>query len=332
MIKAVNRFHPFLDPVLSLFWGVWTALTMQRSHQGALKLAIVSALLVIVSQFSEFWGAGQSSSLFSGLKEHWMGRVGNWIAFSGVQSLAQFILFFCIPFFWRTAPWFALICITSLAVSTLWDPFFDKLYNFSIYRGFLKSYCLVCASFFSFPIFFPDFLKYLYLFVFVIIFISMFPFCYFIKVTKCLFKNKFLYFLKDFVKSIFIISIILVLSMIENRIFKIPISSIWLKEPSLVFKNNQICCLSPLVAPGHLKSKIIHKWLYKKNEIDQISLSDIEGLSDRYSFHTYSCKSKFPFDIKIKEEFGNLTCEVILPFDKGEFIKSYLIGSVKIDH
>ena len=341
-------------PFFSLLWGLWTAWSMQRSQQGALKLAAVSCVFFLLCVFSDWWMAKGPLSFANTQKLKRIPKAIEWLVVSGQQGLAQFLLFFCIPFFYSSGAIPALLVLLVLAGSALWDPFFEDLNSRFWYRGFLRGFCFLASFLFFAPILFPDLMPYLYLVLVVFIFIITFPYYTIFRLYN-LYSNKYNKFDYIHLFSVYFVSfspilLIVLYASLKSDLFRIPISSFWIKDAEISLRYNlaqtypaivsgvgegdedlasdQLCCWSPLVAPQHFRTKIMHRWVYRGRPIDEISLGEIVGLSDKKSFRTYSCKSKLPFDIKNKNEWRHLRCEVILPFGEASWPSPYLIGVV----
>jgi hypothetical protein len=278
-----------LLPWISLVWGMVSFSLMNLGFENVWKLAIFFSVLLVAVLL----------------------KISLQFKILLYQSSLQYVLFFSVPFLYAKGDFYFLALVCGVAASTLWDPWFEKLFTFYPYLFF--SYFLGLFLGVAFLLYALDFVKVLHL---QILFLGVFlVFLFFV-------------FRKGKTKALVFCALISTLCAVVFLGRGFPILSVWLSSSSkLTFQtleaNSQyaLCCETPIIAPRGSKIQLAHEWLWKGSLLEKIPLSTIVG-QDKYGFHTRSCKSNFPFDKFESNNLKHLSCRVVA---NGE----YFVGSVK---
>lgn len=309
----IRRIIPVL-PWFSLGWALWSGLSIARDFAHGWRL-----LVFAVGMFGAL-----GLIRFSIRKE----RV-EWLVLALAQMQVQYVLMFSIPFLYWAKTWWLFALVICTAVSTLWDPWWQRLARFPNYVAFVRALCALLASSFLVSIFFPKAsrsVEYISLSVAVI---SAVPW-----------RELFVLHLKTIglvrfaaltVPAIFWV-VCLVFTVFGYR--TVPLLSVWV-EPSARFgfdvdnrslvrpvtgnvvrtelqdgfaQGSKLCCWTPIVAPRHLREKVVHRWFVDGRLVDTIFLGDMNGLDELRAFRTYSCKSALD-NVSV---LSSIRCEVAL--------------------
>ena len=126
-------------PLLSAFflvYGIYYAFAMRRDFQNTemltwclLGIIPIFVALYLLDHYGESWRRYQHGWIAYGLEAiHWTGA---W----STQSIVQYILTFCLPFF-LFGDHFVYLGITGiLLLTTLWDGWWDNLFRMQIGRA-----------------------------------------------------------------------------------------------------------------------------------------------------------------------------------------------------
>jgi hypothetical protein len=285
-------------PWVSLCWGVATAVMTSRdvSEPGRLFAAGIGFVALA-------WAANRILVRFQERGR----KVWDFVSGVALQSAAQYILLFVLPFLYLTQRWTALLVSAAFAAVTLWDPWWVRFYKHPTFLSLLKQWLCGLSLAPIIVVFFPWALPWLFLVVaavmlFVVdwrqggrwIAMAILPFL-------CVAQH------------------VLVLSWPMAPI------AIWLKEPGFslgrpVFVDREsfqgrvdrleiaqsdtaqkdhvllqeLCCATPIIAGRGFEAPIRHSWLLNGQVMDDIDLKTAKGNGEQASFRTHSCKKQFP--------------------------------------
>ena len=309
----LRKLIPFL-PWFSLGWAVWSGFSIARDFAHGWRL-----LVFAVGIF------GAMGLLRLTIRRE---RV-EWLVMAFAQMQVQYVLMFSIPFLYWAKTWWLLALVLCAAVSTLWDPWWQRLIRFPDYVGFVRGLCVLLATSFLVSIFMPKYSRYVeYIALFFAIF-SAFPWraAVFshngnigIMRYGVLFVPAFIWIMCA-AFTIFGYRTVPMLSVwvessaafgfdVENRSLVKPIVGDIVRGELLegFARGSRLCCWTPIVAPRTLREKIVHRWFVDGRLVDIIALGDMTGLDDSRAFRTYSCKSA----LEDLASLQNIRCEVAL--------------------
>jgi len=310
---ALKKLIPFL-PWFSLAWALCSGFSIARDFAHGWRL-----LVFAVGIF-----AAMALLRLTIRRE----RV-EWLVMAVAQMQVQYVLMFSIPFLYWAKTWWLLALVLCAAVSTLWDPWWQRLIRFPDYVLFMRGLCVLLATSFLISIFLPKASRYVeYIALFFAIF-SAVPWraCFFSHSKKVGFVRYGALFVPALIwiicvgVTVFGFRTVALLSVwvessaafgfdVENRSLVKPMASDIVRGELLegFAQGGKLCCWTPIVAPRALREKIVHRWFVDGRLIDTIALGDMNGLDDSRAFRTYSCKSA----LEALSSLSNIRCEVAL--------------------
>jgi hypothetical protein len=293
-------------PWLSLVWGVFSVFLIGHDLAGIYKVLFFAALFAAVALLGVVFPHGRS-------------KVLDWLKLVSQQSAAQYILFFAVPLLWKAELWSWLVLITTLALSTLWDPLYDKLWRVSWYRLLLITLSLTLVVSLSVVTWMPRLLGYstlLALFVCLVAQISSSFAADKIKqaeagVIRWAPTSWRKIFLRDSWQALFLFAVYFLSGT------PLPPLGVWVVEGRIEahIETRSIECVTRIAAPAGFRSGLVHSWSIEdtKDFRDTIILSEVVGNGiEAKPFTTRSRKQSFPipFEELLKK---TLVCQVSLP-------------------
>lgn len=289
-------------PWMSLLWGIYSGISMNREFSQSLKISIFTGIVLVITMTIPF---------LDWLQEYFKSRYDlsksrirlAWLADLSLQIWSQTILLFSLPMLIVADAWLAASITLILSLITLWDPWFEKILAHLSGRTIFRTWCGLLTISFLYGVIFPRFVGQFYEFLGLLALAFSFPW-------KSLITRKY-----DLHTSApFLICLILIIGAhFGATSFRFPLVCVWLKKPGFLLKESihtrsllaqlpspqvlnteGICFISPVIAPRKIKTRIIHEWYVDGSLIDRIFLEDIEVKIDNASFHTWSCKQNIP--------------------------------------
>ena len=289
-------------PWMSLLWGIYSGISMNREFSQSLKISIFSGLVLLVAMLLP---------LFNWLEKYYLSKFDlskgrlrlEWLADRSLQTWSQTILLFSLPMLVVADAWLAAFMTMLLSMITLWDPWFDRILAHSSGRAIFRTWSGLLTVSFLYGVFFPSFVGQFYANLGFLALAFSFPWWN-------LLSRKF-----DLLAfTPFLMCLVLMIGGHYGATsFRFPLVCIWLKKPGFLRKESiptrllltqippaqtlaseGLCFISPIIAPRKIKTKIIHEWYVDGSLVDQIYLEDIEVKIDNASFHTWSCKLNMP--------------------------------------
>jgi hypothetical protein len=291
-------------PYLFLLYGLYSVVSLQRDFQHTTRLMVYLFLLVPVFLFLSFIYRWYEQDRVP-LRMQRYHTYFHWVSRSMIQTLTQYILMFCLPFFSVSERWIYFGFTLILLATTLWDPWWSKLLHSWLYRRLLQLWSLLCATSFLFPFLWPDKLEWYYGALVVAGMFSVLP------SQK---QKSHLYATSALLGFLLLVSVILPLS------WRFPILSVWLQSPrfetdthikdethlvfgkevqlakvqKLLAEGHHICCHAPIVAPGSIREKVQQEWTLNGQLLERPLLkTTIAGNPFQRAFRSYYCKQNF---------------------------------------
>jgi len=317
-IVRVNDLRRYL-PVIFLMYGLFSVFTLQRDFSHITKLSIFMLLVG-----PSFMFLALLSRVIERLADDskW-NRYGTWVQFanlSATQTMTQYILMFCLPFYVVKEEWFYFGLNLLALASVLWDPLYRRLLLWAVYRHGILAWSLMSASSFLFPFLFPSRMNLFYPALAIASLIGFIP-------TRRE-KSYVLLLLGLWITSLIPLFVISP----RNRF---PILSVWTKAAHFAFRNpneeratadlaksisnrtvkdfvgegGSLCCVAPVVAPPGFRVNIKQEWRLGDRVIESVQLkTPIQGNVKQAAFHSYFCKQRFPFG----NEDERLSCRILI--------------------
>jgi hypothetical protein len=291
--------------LLGLGWGVFSIFALKRGFQHIERLRISYYLLIplflILSMVMHHWEDIRSEIAHSRRR-----KLIRTIVVSGSQTMAQYVLMFCLPFFWMGGGrWLYLVPTALLLVVTLWDPWWNRCLKSPLFRSVLQVWTLLCGLGFLFPFLWPNRFEYFYQAMAGITTIALIP-------TKLT--------LPKIKLATGLWAVFMVLLLLLPVSLRFPILSVWLDKPRFAFDINRqdvtpmameeiskteletylknghaLCCVAPIVAPPGVREKVKQEWSTTQRVLESPLLkTTIRGSSEERSFYSYFCKHNFP--------------------------------------
>lgn len=288
-----------------LVYGIYYAWQMQRDFDKAHLLIFSLAAILPLVLVLHFVEKINTDALEPG---HWLKRVHPWVCWGGVwstQSLVQYVLTFCLPFFLLGLHYGYLLVTAAILGSTLWDPWWERLFKYPLYRRLVVLWSSLCAISFAWPFMFPRNLAAVYPVMTVLGMVVITPN-----------KRK---------KQSWLAAGLLAAALVCNiwllpTPHRFPILSIWLAQPyfttrhgkelavqklpatipvtrfrQILNSGQEICCVTPIVAPPGVRESIFMEWYTDDGTIEHPKLrKKAIGNAKQRAFHTYYCKHNFP--------------------------------------
>ncbi|MBC7660541.1 MAG: hypothetical protein H7249_12655 [Chitinophagaceae bacterium] len=300
-MKKLAKFLPFFF----LVYGLWSVFTLQRDFSHVTQLGVF--VLLVGPAFMVFAMVGR---LFESLSQDskWA-RYSSWAKManlSATQSLTQYILIFCLPFYVVRQDWIYFGVNILWLGTSLWDPLYEKLVQYTLYRHLLLAWSLLSASSFLFPFILPSYLDWFYPAMAGISSLAFIP-------TR---KEK-SYILS--LLALWFLSLIPLLFL--DAPLRFPLLSVWTKDSHFAFdivnketadqhlaksiskqsvkdalkEGHTLCCVAPVVAPPGLRANIKQEWSLGRRVIESVQLkTPIQGNVTQQAFHSYFCKKNLP--------------------------------------
>ncbi len=298
----------YLKNALSLVFfasGIYSVLSMERDFQHTSKLMIF--FLCLFPIFLAMSIITRVASRYEALG-HWSIKVHvlNWVSQYAMQSMTQYILMYCLPFFFKTQRWIYLTITAGLLITTLWDNLWERLILATTYRKFLRLWTFLSAGSFLWPFLFPKHLHEFYWGLSAFAIPALMP----MRFEKKQFKSSAVLFCFTFLA-------LLALPMS----WRFPMLSVWLEKPHFATNENQkslgvkvltdelslyefketlrqgntICCVAPIVAPPGVRERVTQEWTLGGILLERPELkSSIQGNAEQRGFHSFFCKRNFP--------------------------------------
>jgi hypothetical protein len=335
-LKNWQKYKSIL-PVLSFMGAVFSSIRMTRDFSNGWKLLVFAAgiwvVLFLFSLWLEFvdraFSDGEDLPKGLGKLVSERGKV-EWLTLAAAQLQAQYVLLFSLPFLYWAQSW-SLFSVTALVtVSTLWDPWWQKLITQSWYAGFVRSLSFVLATSFVIAIVAPRVAPFVQPVALGVGALASVPW----RAVFRMRRNGFVY---DFPWTSFgalgVWIFFGVLALSGGR--SIPLLSVWVSSRAAIGFNvvdrnleeslsgavslhdlrqrfsegKKLCCWTPIVAPQTLQSKMEHVWTVDGHRVvDVIPVGDVVGIDENHAFRTFSCKSA----LEVSDSSQSLECRVRL--------------------
>lgn len=323
-------------PWLSLAWGVASGLLISRDASHTWRFLVFSLALVVFSALLSLWFLWRQkmerepSDPVTRLGRVMHARSGaiEWLGVTAAQIYAQYILMFSLPLLFFARAWNVLLFMVVLVASTLWDPWFVRLFKSIWYRACLRVSCVLLAASYVFSLFLSEYLEYLPQTLATAAALGAFPWhsprirsradmalsaphAPFFATLSCVCVPLILFHWTQFP--------LLSVWMPEARFAagddpKEASNSLpWTLEPTTIAQaltsESGLCCVTPVVAPPGFASPLMHRWSVDGKIIDTIPLPAVRGLEGERSFRTFSCKRNLPNPQHARE----IVCAVLAP-------------------
>jgi hypothetical protein len=328
-LKRLRKVVPFL----SFSWGLASGFLMNRGYDRVQNLTIFTAILLVLGVIL-VKGVGGVNSVHLAKSKPWLQKLSSlatWLGWTVTQSQYQTVVLFCLPFCYYTKQFLLLGITLVLSVPLFWDPFWDAQVSWGPFRRIIRSWSAALAIAFLWPWVAPRYLEWITIISYAGLLITSLPFSWvfhfiFLKYPAHLNSTN-----PGLVRgglSTTLVSLSpFTLWAVLIGFQKIPILplSIWVKNPMFVtrtqiqaIKNHslhpdkiqqllkdivtseeEVCCLTPIVAPTGAKYRVMHQWEIQTDGkptqvIDQIWLPEVTGGNTQRGYRTYSCKKAFP--------------------------------------
>jgi hypothetical protein len=294
-----------LLPIAFLIYGLISVFTLQRDFSHVTKLTIF--VLLIGPTFLFFGLLGRvlerlpDDSRWSRYKD--FARMAN---LSATQTMAQYILIFCLPFYVMKSNWIYFAANILLLGLILWDPVYERLVAYPLFRHMLLAWSLVAASSFLFPFVLPGKIAWFYPALAVVSGFAFIP-------TR---KEG-----RYFIGLAGLWTMTLVPLLVLPPEYRFPLLSVWTKQTHFAWdvegrssvdeplartmsqsylkdfigEGHRLCCVAPIVAPPGLSTTIRQEWTLGGRVIESTELrTPIQGNASQQAFHSYFCKRNFP--------------------------------------
>ncbi len=348
-VFPLEKLKPAL-PWLSLAGAVWSGLTIARDFAHGWRLLVFAVGFFFVLAFFRWFisridsqegrsgGVSPSTSFWTRIAVR-RDRI-EWLLVSLAQIQVQYVLMFSIPFLFWSGAWWLLVVVALVVLSTLWDPWWQRLILYPQYGRFVRSLCALLATSFVVSIFAPKLSGYAEILSIIFAVVASVPW------RRLLDERSIGKWVGCTLGSIPTVlwALCLVAALLGFR--AVPLLSVWVESDAglgfdvesrrLVERidshytrarlqegfagGRKLCCWTPIVAPRALREKIIHSWYVDGRHADTISLGDMVGLDDSHAFRTFSCKTALEFMDSLK------TIRCVVQLESGPEI-----GSVQIE-
>jgi hypothetical protein len=251
-----------------------------------------------------------------------------WLTLAAAQLQVQYVLLFSLPFLYWAQSW-SLFFVTSLVtVSTLWDPWWQKLITQSWYAGIVRSLSFVLATSFVIAIVAPSAASFVQPVALAVGVLASVPWRTVFRIRRDRFARDFPW------TSLGALSVwIFFGGLALSGAGSIPLLSVWVSSRAAIGFNvvdrnleeslsdgvavlelrqrfsegKKLCCWTPIVAPQTLQSKMEHVWTVDgRRVVDVIPVGDVLGIDRNHAFRTYSCKSA----LEVSDNAKSVECRV----------------------
>jgi len=245
-------------------------------------------------------------------------KIIDWVKLASQQSSAQYILFFAAPLLWRSGNWFWFSWIGVLALSTLWDPLYNSLWERVWYRLLLITSSLAIVVALCVVTWAPFLLQHSVAVAFGICLLSQLAVAFapqkssqFVAQPAQHGRNKNSNIVRQTAPAL------VLFGAFATSQTPIPPIGVWLAEGSIEanYEDKSLECTTRIAAPAGFKSGIVHHWSMRDSLLmrDEVSLSEVVGNGiEEKPFTTRSRKKVFPIPF---EEITKKTirCSVSIP-------------------
>ena len=329
-----SRFGKFsiVLPLLSLLWGIVSAVFLVRDYAHSNHLAAALGALIVFSVFLKLWFHGLSARWSARWQERLLpmpeaaeGSISHalWalvlkpqavesLALQVNQSCVQYVTMFCMPLLYAAGSYGTLALTLAVGATSLWDDWWARLAPKTWYMAAIRGCVVLLAVSYSFPVFFPRAFSYFYLCMALATLLAVIPW-------SALFPPR-----KPLLGELAIVAAVVVAMVIQfflGEWIRIPVLSVWVRHPAIgieafqsglgekwprkisrerlekaVAQGSRICCLTPLVSPSGMIATVAHEWLVNGERIDYIPLGRIRTTdkTELMPYRTFSCKQNFP--------------------------------------
>lgn len=301
-VASLNRLRSLktLLPWLSLSWGIFSAALISHNASGIHKFLFFSALFAIAGLAGFVVPAGRFKFL-------------DWLRLISQQSAAQYILFFALPLLWKANNERWLILTVAIALSTLWDPFFNSLWLKHVYRFAVVAVCLVLLSGLLVTVWAPGLLRWS-----PVILVINCLLAHALLTTQSTFESghpAVFRFTAMWTKNLW--QPVLLMALFFLTATPLPPLGVWVQSGQMILhpENKSIECETHIAAPFGFKSEIVHLWEFEqlKTGGEEVVLPEVSGNGiEEKPYRTRSRKQAFakPFEEIIQSQ---IDCSVILP-------------------
>lgn len=301
-VSKLNRLRSLkaLLPWLSLSWGIFSAALISHNASGIHKFLFFSVLFAIAGLAGFVVRAGRYKFL-------------DWLRLISQQSAAQYILFFALPLLWKSDSQRWLILTTLIALSTLWDPFFNSLWQKHIYRHVVVVMCLVLLSGLLVTVWAPGLLRWS-----PVILVANCLIGHALLTTQATFQGEradVAQFTATWSKNLW--QPVLLMALFFLTATPLPPLGVWVQSGQMILhpENRSIECETHIAAPAGFKSEVVHLWEFEqlKTGGEEVVLPEVSGNGiEEKPYRTRSRKQAFakPFEEVIQSK---IDCSVILP-------------------
>ncbi|MBM3380967.1 MAG: hypothetical protein FJY29_00805 [Betaproteobacteria bacterium] len=293
-------------PWISLVWGVFSVFLIGHDLNGIHKFVFFAALFAAVALLGVFFPQGRSKAL-------------DWLKLVSQQSAAQYILFFAVPLLWKTELWVWLTLVTTLALSTLWDPLYNRLWRNAWYRLFLITVSLTLVVSLSVVTWAPRLLNYSTGVALLVCILAQVGSSFAAEKIKQA-ETGLVGFTPTTWRKIFLKDVwqgFLLFAVYALSGTPLPPLGVWVVEGRIEAHTDtrSVECVTRIAAPAGFRSGLIHSWSIDGSQSfqDNIVLSEVMGNGiDAKPFTTRSRKQAFPLPYEeiLKK---TLVCRVSLP-------------------
>jgi hypothetical protein len=302
-----NKLHILgkLLPWISLAWGVVSAVLISHNTQGIHKFLFFSGLFALAGLAGAVINSGRS-------------RLFDWLRVVSQQSAAQYILFFALPLLWKANNWRWMLLTAATGLSTLWDPWFNSLWQKSWYQRWVLVVCMILLAGLVLVTWSPSSLRSgaLTLLLCCLAAHVVVTFNSWRDLNQESGKTRsqpgfVRLFLLDGWKFVALAGALLLTST------PVPPLGVWIAEGHVTAQteNKTLECETRISAPTGFKSEVVHLWEFegRDNRSEEVSLPEIVGNGiDQKPYRTLSRKKSFAFPFEQVVQ-GQIHCTVVLP-------------------
>lgn len=336
------RYGHFL-PWISLAWGLLSGMLIGRDYENATRLALFTFGLVIFTLLLNLWFLWRSRTAANMDKAspfakriYARGKLIEWFGVTATQIYVQYILMFCLPLLVLAQAWITFSITLGCLASTLWDPWWQKLFKGSWYRACILCWGTLLAVAFLYPLFFPGWLGIYYRALGFIAFLFLVPWHRFrarARLRDGRLDRKLS--VVDFV-PVLMLACAAGIHTVVPALPPFPLLSVRLDKPHFTYVANEakapqmlsrvesaarvaellstgqtLCCVTPVIAPDTIRVPLVHEWMVNGSLLERITLPKIRGSRRSSSYRTFSCKSHFGENVVIE----SIECAVYLGGD-----------------
>ncbi|NBW80148.1 hypothetical protein EBR21_00185 [bacterium] len=304
-----NKLHILgkLLPWISLAWGVVSAILISHNTHGIHKFLFFSGLFALAGIAGLVIIPGRS-------------RLFDWLRLVSQQSSAQYILFFALPLLWKASNWRWMLLTAATGLSTLWDPWFNTLWQKSWYRRWILVVCMILLSGLVLVTWSPSSFRSGPLILLlcclaghvIVTFNNWREQNHVPDSNKWRGNKSFLaLFLTDTWKFVVLAGALLLTST------PVPPLGVWIADGRVTAQpvEQSMECETRISAPAGFKSEVIHLWEFdgRESRSEEVSLPEIVGNGiNQKPYRTLSRKKSFAFPFQRIVQ-SQIHCTVVLP-------------------